>query len=298
MKTRAGTGKLRIAVCIATRGRPVILNETLKEIRGQSRKADRILVCYTSLSDITNVQRGDDVEMINGPTGTTLQRNTMLDHASDCDIIIFLDDDFLPAPHYLAAIDTVFREDADVVVTTGTVIADGAKGPGFTVEVARKLLSVDQAGGPWVGVQRAWSGYGCNMAVRSATVRRLAVRFDERLALYAWYEDIDFTRRVGEYGKIVRVAAARGVHLGVKLGRTSGRQLGYSQVINCVYLAKKGTYPWDQAVKSILRHFAINLVRSLWPEAWIDRRGRLYGNLLALRDMCRGITMPERVNAM
>jgi len=136
------------------------------------------------------------------------------------------------------------------------------------------------------------------MAMRAHAVRRSATRFDERLPLYAWYEDIDFTRRLGQHGKIVRVPAARGVHLGVKLGRTSGRQLGYAQVINCIYLAKKGTLPWDHALRSILRHFAINFVRSFWPEAWIDRRGRLSGNLVALWDMCRGITMPERINAL
>jgi GT2 family glycosyltransferase len=244
------------------------------------------------------VPTSDFVEMISGPAGTTLQRNTLLDAAADCDIIVFLDDDFLPASQYLESIDRVFREDADVLVATGTVIADGAKGPGLTVAFARKLLATPQAGEAWGGVQRAWCGYGCNMAVRAATVRRLSIRFDERLALYAWYEDIDFTRRLGKHGKIVRVGAARGVHLGVKLGRTSGRQLGYSQVINCVYLAKKGSYPWDHALRSILRHLAINFVRSFWAEAWVDRRGRLSGNVLAICDICRGITMPERVNVL
>jgi GT2 family glycosyltransferase len=133
------------------------------------------------------------------------------------------------------------------------------------------------------------------MAMRTSIVRKLGVRFDERLALYGWYEDIDFTRRLASHGKIVQVVAARGVHLGVKLGRTSGRQLGYSQVINCVYLAHKGSYPWDAAFRSISRHLLVNFVRSFWPEAWVDRRGRLAGNLMAIWDVCRGIMAPERV---
>jgi hypothetical protein len=93
----------------------------------------------------------------------------------------------------------------------------------------------------------------------------------------------------------VQVATARGVHLGAKSGRTSGKRLGYSQVMNPVYLARKGTYPWKRALRSISRHLAINLVRSVRPEAWVDRRGRLLGNGLALIDLCRGRIVPERI---
>jgi hypothetical protein len=40
---------------------------------------------------------------------------------------------------------------------------------------------------------------------------------------------------------------------------------------------------------------AMNLVRSLAPEPWVDRRGRLRGNLLALADLMRGRMHPMRV---
>jgi hypothetical protein len=39
----------------------------------------------------------------------------------------------------------------------------------------------------------------------------------------------------------------------------------------------------------------MNLVRSVWPEPYIDRRGRLRGNILALRDLVRGGMIPERI---
>ena len=32
----------------------------------------------------------------------------------------------------------------------------------------------------------------------------------------------------------------------------------------------------------------MNIVRSPWPEPYVDRRGRLRGNLLALRDLMTG----------
>ncbi|AZO77314.1 hypothetical protein B5U98_17255 [Bosea sp. Tri-39] len=35
--------------------------------------------------------------------------------------------------------------------------------------------------------------------------------------------------------------ALRGVHRAVKRGRTSGLRVGYSQIANTVYLARKGT---------------------------------------------------------
>ena len=118
---------------------------------------------------------------------------------------------------------------------------------------------------------------------------------DERLPLYAWYEDLDFTRLLGRHGEIRRLPAARGVHLGVKFGRGSGVRLGYSQVINPVYLGRKGTYPWNRALRSIARHCVMNLLRSPAPEPWVDRWGRFRGNLAGLADLLRGKADPMRV---
>jgi hypothetical protein len=43
------------------------------------------------------------------------------------------------------------------------------------------------------------------------------------------------------------------------------------------------------------RNVAMNLFRSLRPEAHVDRRGRLLGNFLAFRDLVSGQITPERV---
>ena len=184
---------------------------------------------------------------------------------------------------------------ADIVVTTGRVIADGIQGPGINLEAARELWARDEWAGDWPGVAPRWSGYGCNMAVRLSAAREHDIRFDERLPLYAWYEDIDLTRRMAAHGRVVHVAAASGVHLGVKSGRTSGLRLGYSQVANPIYLSRKGSYPRDHAFRSVGRHLLANLVRSAWPEFHVDRRGRATGNILALLDLLRGRLAPERI---
>jgi len=285
----------KIAVGIATRGRAGILRETLMELRKQTRPADRIVICHVDPQDVEGLPPLPGLELRTGSPGSASQRNIILDAVTDCDFVLFLDDDFLPAPSYIAATLGAFQADPAIVVTTGAVIADGIKGPGFSPEYGRRLLAGDISEEASSGLSPAWNGYGCNMAIRLATARQFAVCFDERLPLYAWYEDIDFTRRLGRHGRIVRVMAARGVHLGAKSGRTSGKRLGYSQVMNSVYLARKGTYPWNHALRSISRHLAMNFVRSARPEAWVDRRGRLFGNCLALIDLCRGRIMPERI---
>jgi hypothetical protein len=87
----------------------------------------------------------------------------------------------------------------------------------------------------------------------------------------------------------------RGVHLGIKLGRTSGVRFGYSQIANPIYLIRKGSMPRRHANKIMLRNLAANLARSLYPEPWVDRRGRLKGNLLALFDMLRGRISPNQI---
>jgi GT2 family glycosyltransferase len=286
---------LKVAICIATKGRAPILRETLNELRHQTRAPDRILICYADLADVAGICPEPNVTLLKGPPGLTVQRNVLLDATEDCDIVVFFDDDFLPAPRYLEVTIDVLAANPDIVATTGHVIADGAKGPGIPCEVGRQLLAADDKCVPGEVLSSAFHAYGCNMAARVAPARDHAVRFDERLALYAWYEDIDFSRRLARYGRIVRIDAARGVHLGTKSGRTSGKRLGYSQVMNCIYLARKGSYPWKAAIRSIVRHLAINLVRSPWPEDWVDRRGRLFGNTLAFCDLFRGRIMPERV---
>jgi GT2 family glycosyltransferase len=282
----------RIAIGIITMGRPEILAATIAALAGQTRPADRILVCATAAVDVAGLGPGAEVSF--APPGTSLQRNRLIHAAADCDILLFLDDDFLPEPDYLAVTLAAFAADPELAVSTGMLIADGANGPGLTLAAARALIAEAPPVGDPAPVA-AYNGYGCNMAIRLDLARRHAVRFDEDLRFYAWYEDLDFTRRLGRFGVIRRLPAARGVHLGVKSGRGSGRRLGYAQVINPIHLARKGSYHWNRALRSVARHLAINFVRSFHPEPWIDRRGRLVGNLRAMVDLARGRIDPTRV---
>lgn len=276
-------------------GRAPVLAETLRDLARQTRLADRILVCGTSAADVPAVAGGIEVSF--APPGTSLQRNRLIEAADDCDLLVFFDDDFIAEPAYLAATEAAFIADPGLVVSTGTVLADGIKGPGITAETARAIIGRAPAAARTAPTP-AYNGYGCNMAVRLGVVRAHGARFDEAMRYYGWYEDIDFTRQVGRHGRIMTLPDARGVHLGTKAGRGSGVRLGYAQVMNPIHLARKGTFHWRLALRSLSRHIAINLLRSAWPEPWIDRKGRFRGNMIALRDVLCGRIDPARVGRL
>ncbi len=288
------TEPIRIAIGVATRGRASILGAMLRQVSKQTRQPDRIVICCTQPQDVADLPPSPHVEIITAPPGLPCQRNNILDCLDDCDIVVFLDDDFLMDPHYIEATEMILRLHPNIVATTGDLLADGARGPGYRVDDARALL--DTAPPPTLGTFiPAPHGYGCNMAIRLEVARTHQLRFDERLPLYGWSEDIDFTHRIGRHGDIAKIPGARGVHLGAKQGRTSGRRLGYSQVANPIYLYVKGSYSFRRAAGSVGRNVAMNVAKALWSEPYIDRRGRLGGNARAMFDLVIGRMQPERI---
>ena len=91
----------------------------------------------------------------------------------------------------------------------------------------------------------------------------------------------------------MRLHGLRGVHLGVKRGRVSGVRFGYSQIVNPLYLVRKGTGTGRWAANLIARNVLANAALSLRPEPHVDRRGRLKGNLIAAGHLIRGRCDPE-----
>ncbi len=285
----------RLAIGIATVGRAAILRETLTEISRQTRQADRVIVCGTKPADVEGAANANPAaEILLCAPGLPRQRNAILAAAADADIVVFFDDDFLPDAGYLAEIERLMGDDPAVVLATGRVLADGIRGPGLSATEGRSILQQADAGTR--GTRAVFSGYGCNMAVRTGPMRGNNILFDERLPLYGWQEDVDLSCRLAVFGRVVQADAAFGVHLGIKSGRGSGVRLGYSQIANPFYLARKRDgYPIDRALKHVMRNVVMNAVRSTWPERYVDRRGRLCGNLLAFRDLITGRMVPERI---
>jgi hypothetical protein len=120
-------------------------------------------------------------------------------------------------------------------------------------------------------------------------------RFDERLPLYGWQEDIDFAARLRPRGRLAATHAFAGVHCGIKTARAPGLPVGYAQVANPLYLARKGTMRAAYSLRLVARNLAANHLKSLGPEPWIDRRGRAAGNRLALRHALFGTLDPTHI---
>jgi len=294
----APRGRLKIAIGIATAGRRAVLNAALDLIARQSRPPDLLVVCPAAADDLDS----DTIERLPFPTtvrigkrGLTAQRNHILTAAGDADVIVFFDDDFFPQLNYLAEVERILLDHADVVALTGRPMQDGANGPGIDADAALGLISTDALSPRREVLAPTYGTYGCNMAFRMALIRQHALVFDENLPLYGWQEDIDFSRQLAPFGRIVDANVLRGVHLGTKGGRTSGARFGYSQIANPVYLIRKGTMSVGFAAPLIWRNVLANVGRSFQPEPWIDRRGRLWGNWLALRDLFARRISPQRI---
>ena len=291
--------KLDIVVGIATSGRREVLARNLATLAEQSRLPDRLVICPVKEEDVDELSLKKFLRpslVVRGPVGLPAQRNKILSAITNADIVVFFDDDFFADARYIENLENIFISRPDVVAITGSLIADGARGPGLTVEEGLQLIRSDSRSLDAVGeLTEQYGTYGCNMAFRLKPVLDHGILFDENLPLYGWQEDIDFSLRVRPYGRIMNAAALRGVHLGIKLGRTSGVRFGYSQIANPIYLIRKGSMSWRHANKLMWRNIAANMARSFFPEPWVDRKGRLKGNLLALIDMLKGRISPGRI---
>lgn len=287
----------RIFVAIATVGRAELVRRTVDLLADQIRPADGIVVVGSAESDVAGVGevRGEP-EVTISERGFCRQRNAALDHIGDrADVVVFFDDDFIPAPLYLAEAERLFDEMQEVVGITGDLIADGIHTHGYSVEEGLALIARGAAE-TRMAIESRRALYGCNMAVRLAAIQDM--RFDEALPLYGWQEDIDFTCRLGHRGRLISTGRVTGVHLGTKGGRTSGKRLGYSQVANLVYLWRKGTMQPGLGEKLLRQNLVSNLYRSIVPKPHIDHRGRLLGNLIALKDWATGRIDPRRIETM
>lgn len=292
-----GTRPLKIAIGIATVGRPTVLLETLSRLERQTRAPDLTIVCAPSADDFAGVEKAfPGVNLVKGPRGLAHQRNAILQQLTEFDVVLFLDDDFVPAADYIEQMEALFGSNDDIVMTTGKVLADGILGPGLGFDEADAVLADDGHDGEDLDLlEDVFNGYGCNMSIRLQPVRENGLAFDEQLPLYAWLEDVDFSRQLAAFGRIVKAGSTRGVHLGVKSGRQAGLRLGYSQIANPVFLMRKGTCTWRKGFFLMSRNVAANTVKSVRPEPWVDRTGRLAGNARAAFDVLRGRVDPGRI---
>ena len=290
--------KMKIAVAIATAGRPYVLFESLEDLAAQTRGPDIVAICPADQTqDIYhdgNESLGLNIHYSRGSRGASSQRNAIIRDVDGTDVILFMDDDFAMAADYVEECAKLFANHPDVVLATGSLLADDVNGPGLSASEAREMLNTSSKPSHEM-LEDVFNGYGCNMAVRSSALRKVGARFDEALPLYSWGEDVDFSRQLSGEGRIVRSNMLRGVHRATKHGRTKGFNFGYSQIANQVYLMRKGSVPVLPALWQASRNIVANIAGSIKSNPYVDRRGRLLGNAAGIRDLLIGKSAPDRI---
>ncbi|WP_428031585.1 glycosyltransferase family 2 protein [Ancylobacter sp.] len=288
---------LSVAIVIATLGRARNVAALLDRLALQSPLPARVVLSMESASDAPPPAAYPfPLTTVFGPRGACQQRNRALDHLPpSIGIVVFLDDDYVPSRHLISGVTSFFTTFPHVAGASGRLLADGISGPAIDPQAAVALVDAEDAQerSPRHSISSPHPGlYGCNMAYRMSAIA--GIRFDENLPLYSWQEDIDFGGQID--GPLVYTDAFHGVHCGEKAGRErNGKRLGYSQIANPWYLKRKGTMPKTFAHRLILRSLMANIARVLWPEPWIDRRGRMAGNWLAVWDIFLGRADPRRI---
>lgn len=287
------------AVIISTRGRPAIVGALVKQLNEQSLPPAHIFIIATCAEDLVDInQNQSNLTAVIGRPGSTFQRNDGLKLAGpNYSYIVFFDDDFVPSKFWIERMTAIFEARLNLSGMTGEILADGTRTAGIARSDAVKIVTAMDHDAPYNRIIDESFEYGgnvgCNMAFRYSMIHDIV--FDEQLPLYAWHEDSDFRGQATQRGNFARAGALWGVHLGHKSGRGSGVTLGYSQIANVVYLAKKGTVPAKFLYDIAVRNVVINTLRSIRPEPFCDRRGRMRGNFAALIDLIRGRLHPQRI---
>lgn len=282
---------MRVSIVVASVGRAEEVGQLLEALGQQTKAPESIVLSVSARDDVPN-NLPPGVVVITGSPGLPAQRNRGLERIqSESDIVVFYDDDFLPAEDALQNISHFFSMHPDIVGATGLVLADGVNGCGLSYQAARDILAAYESNPkPPLVNEDFLCAYGCNMAFRCAAIGNK--RFDETLPRYAWQEDMDFGGQLSTVGKVIRTNAFAGVHRGVKKGRGQGVDLGFSQIINPVYLVRKGTMTPRKALTLMIRNLIANHTKVFWPEPYVDRFGRLRGNWIGLLSLFRGEVNP------
>jgi hypothetical protein len=283
---------LRVGVVVATLGRPGDCETLMDCLMMQTQRPSAIVLSTEKPSDLpTNLPSGGRVVM--GPRGLCAQRNRGVAAIVEaCDVIVFFDDDFLPSSRSIEGIAELFAAFPDVVGATGRVLADGVTRGGIGLAEAWRILADAEANvREPVRIERELkTAYGCNMAFRVSAMK--GHEFDERLPLYGWQEDVDFAGQLTKVGRIVQTNAMIGVHRGAPGARAPGARLGFSQIVNPLYLVRKGTMRRIHAARLITTNMLANHARALAPEKHVDRAGRVRGNWRGLAQVLRGRIEP------
>ncbi|HEX4770778.1 MAG TPA: glycosyltransferase [Bryobacteraceae bacterium] len=291
---------MNISVILCTLNRPRVLHDTILSILRQELLPQEIIVAVPSLEHVSSDTLAlPSVKLLITPVGLCKQRNRALEELSeDTEIVAFLDDDIELSTHYLKEMARLFTTAPEVIIASGRMLHDGGRGTRITREesIARCQESDRSYELRPLSFAPIDAGYGCNMICRYSSIK--SQRFDERLPLYGWLEDRDFSYRctVNRYPAVC-LDNAQAVHLGWRNGRVSGVRLGFSTVVNPIYLKRKTKM---FSFHFIFIHYWVrcligNLIGLITRDSDYDRRGLLQGNFRGFWHLLSGKCDPEHI---
>lgn len=250
-------------VVVCTYRRPASLNRLLTSIYERERKPWQVIVVDASPDEETrnSLTRNWNHLLRNGELryhnvtaehrGLTKQRNFGLQHVQT-DLVCFFDDDVVLVDDCLAEMEAVHRSMGDAVVGVGAYVGLEAQPPRLLWRIRRALGIVttlepgryDRGGmsTPWesmppgAGAQEGDWLPGCGAIWKTAVAREL--RFREEFEGYCQGEDLEFSLRARQRGRLVMCGRARLLHLHEAAGRPDEFRLGYMAIYNRYWIHK------------------------------------------------------------
>ena len=314
-----------ISVVICTRARPQRLRTVLQSVLAQNRLPDEIITVDASDDDKTHLEfeaiareHADGVQFVYESArgrlaGLTRQRNRGAARAS-YDALSFFDDDVTLAPDCLAEMEKAFRHPSGNghVVGVGAFIENQWHFPTPRWRFRRRVRAIDSLHpGRYArsGVSIPWSFLlpnnqqidgdwlpGCAMMWPTQLVREL--KFFELFEGYCMGEDLEFSLRAKEYGRLIIAGRARVNHYHEPSGRPNYRLLGFMEIWNAYLIHKRCLR--ERTASDILwflwAHFldsAIGLASTLIPGTSHQPLARSIGRLRAWLFMARDLLFPS-----
>ena len=295
---------MRFSHIVVTKDRPDSLLDALRGIRAAVPADAEIIVVDGDpersgeevVKQIEGPNGGAPIHYIAGVSGICTQRNAGLDAASG-DVVIFTDDDCVPASGFYDALARAYG-DPHVVGVTGRVLQRYPPRIGSDVHspLRRMVLGAGRQGSmtsfgfrrPIVDLdtpRRIEFMPGANMSARRAVA--MEVGFDEHLQYlggYALCEDDDFPYRLSRRGVIEYTPGAAVHHRLVGEGTRNKRAFDRSVVANRTYLFRKNFRPTVRAKAGFAMLIAMLFGHRILNREWQGVRGLLDG----LRDVWRG----------
>jgi GT2 family glycosyltransferase len=309
-----------LTVVVCTYLRPNSLNRFLQSLTTQENKPHQLMIVDASPDDRTEQMLEADqstkeladrflyFHVAGSLQGLTRQRNFALRRITT-DLVAFFDDDIVLLPHCLREMEKAHRESAGQIVGVGAYIQNQSISKAQSLLWhARLLLCMmpDLQPGryyrsgistPWIflaptdeQVDGDWLP-GCATMWKTDAIRE--VGFHEGFEGYALGEDLDFSLRIRQKGKLVVVGSAHVLHLQEPEGRPSHYDFGYMAIYNKYQIHRRALrdrrwydvlwfgYTWTLDTLLLLRHLFSTQKRSA-------NLRRIAGRMKAGYDILRG----------